>query len=195
MKLSINDILIIIQNFINDNIIIILVAIFLIVVSTIIVNIKIKNRKPKKTIDVKYNDPVLSNNDITNKEEIQLQAFNLIKDLKIAKMDLDLEKIREITTDNIYKLYETKIETLKHKQQKNIVGQIKYVKSYITNTTNNSINLRLIIECFDYKVDKNNNVINGKYNRKMLQTYEVEIINNNSNYIIQKLDLLYEREI
>lgn len=195
MKLSINDILIIIQNFISDNIIIIIVAILLIIVSTIIVNIKIKNRKTKKTIDIKYNDPVLSNNNIPNKEEIQLNAFNLIKDLKIAKMNLDLEKIRRITTDNVYELYKTQIETLKNKQQKNIVGQIKYVKSYITNTNNEIVNLRLIIECLDYIVDKKNNTIKGKYNRKMLQTYEIEIVNNNSNYIIQKLDLLYEREI
>ena len=197
MKLSINDILIIVQNFINDNIIILSIAIFLIVVSTVIASIKIKNKRPKRTVDIKYNDPLLSNKEIFNKEKIQLQTFNLIKNLKIAKMNFDLDKIRDITTNNVYELYETQIETLKNKQQKNIVEQIKYVKAYITNTTNNNeiINLRVILECLDYIVDKKNNVIKGKYNKKMLQTYEVEIINDNSNYIIKKLNLLYEKEI
>lgn len=197
MKLNINDILNIIQNFISDNIIIISVAIALIAVSTIIVNIKIKKRETKKKFDINHNDPLLVNKEISNKEEIQLQAFNLLKDLKIAKMNFDLDKIKTITTTNIYELYKTQIETLKTKQQKNISEQIEYVKSYITNTTNNDkiINLRIVIKCFDYIVDKKNTIIKGKYNRKILQTYEIEIINNNSNYIIQKLELLYEREI
>lgn len=195
MKLNISDILNIIQNFIGDNIVLIIMAILLIIVSTVFTHIKIKNKKPKPTIHIKNNDSVLSNNNISNKDNYQIKAFNLIKDLKIAKMNFDLEKIKEITTDDIFELYKTQIETLKNKQQKNIVDKIEYVKSYITNDNHNMINLRVIIKCFDYIVDKKNNVIKGKYNIKMLQTYEIEIINNNSKYIIEKLNLLYEREI
>ncbi len=197
MKLSINDILNIVQNFISDNKIIIIVMFAIIILSTLLVNIKGKKKETKKKLDINHNDPALTNKDIPNKEEIQLQAFNLLKDLKTAKMNLDVDKIRAITTDNIFELYNTQIETLKTKQQKNISEQIEYIKSYITNTTNNNevINLRVVIKCFDYIVDKKNIVIKGKYNRKTLQTYEIEIINNNSNYIIQKLELLYEREI
>lgn len=195
MKLNISDILNIIQNFINDNIILIIMAILLIIVSTVFTHIKIKNKKTKPTINIKNNDPVLSNNNISNQDNYQITAFNLIKNLKIAKMNFDLEKIKEITTDHIFELYKTQIETLKNKQQKNIVDKIEYVKSYITNDNHNIINLRTIIKCFDYIVDDKNNVIKGKYNVKMLQTYEIEIIKNNSQYIIQKLNLLYEREI
>lgn len=197
MKLSINDILTIIQNFITDNIIIISMAISLIIITTIITKIKIKNKKGIKKIDINHNDPLLEKRTINDNEDIQMKAFNLIKELKIAKMNLNIDKIKNITTDNIYNLYETQIETLKNKQQKNIVSQIKYIKSYITNDTDDhkTINLRVVIECFDYIIDKKNNVVKGKYNRKVLQTYEIEIINNNSNYIIKKLELLYEREI
>lgn len=197
MKLSINDILTIIQNFITDNIIIILIAISLIIVTTIITKIKIKNRKPIKKIEISHNDPLLEKKVLNDKEEIQIKAFNLIKEIKIAKMNLDIDKIKNIATNNVYNLYETQIETLKNKQQKNIVGQIKYIKSYITNTANNNqtINLRVVIECFDYIINNKNNIVKGKYNRKVLQTYEIEMINNDSNYVINKLELLYEREI
>lgn len=197
MKLSINDILTIIQNFITDNIIIILIAISLIIVTTIITKIKIKNRKPIKKIEISHNDPLLEKKVLNDKEEIQINAFNLIKEIKIAKMNLDIDKIKNIATNNVYNLYETQIETLKNKQQKNIVGQIKYIKSYITNTANNNqtINLRVVIECFDYIINNKNNIVKGKYNRKVLQTYEIEMINNDSNYVINKLELLYEREI
>lgn len=197
MKLSINDILTIIQNFITDNIIIILIAISLIIVTTIITKIKIKNRKPIKKIEISHNDPLLEKKVLNDKEEIQIKAFNLIKEIKIAKMNLDIDKIKNIATNNVYNLYEAQIETLKNKQQKNIVSQIKYIKSYITNTANNeqTINLRVVIECFDYAIDNKNNIVKGKYNRKVLQTYEIEMINNDSNYVINKLELLYEREI
>lgn len=197
MKLSINNILNIVQNFISDNKIIIIVMFAIIILFTLLVNIKGKKKEIKKKLEINHNDPTLENKNIPNKEEIQLQAFNLLKDLKTAKMNLDVDKIRAITTDNIFELYNTQIETLKTKQQKNISEQIEYIKSYITNATNNDevINLRVVIKCFDYIVDKKSIVIKGKYNRKTLQTYEIEIIKNNSNYVIQKLELLYEREI
>lgn len=197
MKLNIDDILNIIQNFISDNKIIIIIMISIIILSTLLVNIKSKKKKAKKSYPINHNDPLLSKDDIPNKEELQIKAFNLIRDLKTAKMHFDIDAIKTITTDNLFKLYTKQIETLKNKQQKNMIEQIKYIKSYITNNINNNenVNLRMVIECFDYIIDKNNKVIKGKYNRKMLQTYEIEIMMENSNYRIHKLELLYEREI
>lgn len=197
MKLNISDMLNIIQNFISDNKIIIIIMVAIIILSSLLVNIKSKKTETKKKLDINHNDPLLSNNNISNKEELQIIAFNLIKELKVAKMNFDIEKIKSITTNDIFHLYETQIKTLKNKQQKNIVEQIEYIKSYITNTINNNetVNLRIVIECFDYIVDKKNRIIKGKYNRKILQTYEIEIIKQKSNYLIHKLELLYEREI
>lgn len=197
MKLNISNMLNIIQNFISDNKIIIIIMVAIIILSSLLVNIKSKKTETKKKLDINHNDPLLSNNNISNKEELQIIAFNLIKELKVAKMNFDIEKIKSITTNDIFHLYETQIKTLKNKQQKNIVGQIEYIKSYITNTINNNetVNLRIVIECFDYIVDKKNKIIKGKYNRKILQTYEIEIIKQKSNYLIHKLELLYEREI
>lgn len=195
--LNISDTLMIIENFINDNKLIFIILIILLILSVVLGNIKAKKKKKQISHDMPHNDPALSNNIAEeNKEQIGQLAYKLITELKIAKMNYDADKIRSITTDNIYDLYKTQIETLQSKKQKNMIQNINYVKSYITSFNHNSINLRIIIECFDFIIDNKNNVIKGKYNQKVLQTYEIEITKNNSNqYLIQKLELLYERAI
>lgn len=202
MILNIEDKILIIKNFIHDNYIILITLILLIIISTIVGTVRAKKNKKNYNIDHKKNDPLLKNNDyknINDREQIQQLAFEKLKELKIAKMNSDLNTIRKITTDNIYDLYNRQINTLKEKKQKNIVQNIKYINSHITNINNNSnektINLRVIIECYDFVNDNYNNTISGKYNKKMLQTYELELKIKNNNALIDKIQLLYEREI
>lgn len=202
MILNIEDKILITNNFIHDNYIILITLILLIIISTIVGTVRAKKNKKNYNIDHKKNDPLLKNNDYKNidgREQIQQLAFEKLKELKIAKMNSDLNTIRKITTDNIYDLYNRQINTLKEKKQKNIVQNIKYINSYITNINNNSnektINLRVIIECYDFVNDNYNNTISGKYNKKMLQTYELELKIKNNNTLIDKIQLLYEREI
>ena len=161
--------------------------------------------KKKKEVknEKEHNDPVLINQEnIESKEIIQKLAFDKLVEIKNAKMNYDLDKIKSITNDQLFDLYSRQINTLKENKQKNIVQKIEYIKSYITNINTNSniqtINLRITIKCFDYTVDKHNNVIKGYYNKKMLQTYEIEIkrdINLEDNCTVEKLELLYERNI
>ena len=198
MLLNIDNTVMILKNFISDKIIIFIIMIFIIILSTLLVNIKGNKKKKNYIYEIKQNDTLLLNQkEISNKEEIQKIAYNLLSNIKVKKMNYDLKAIKSITTDDVYNLYERQINTLKVKKQKNIVQNIKYINSYITkiDSTNNVINLRLIIECYDYVMDSSNNIIKGKYNKKMMQTYEIEILNKNENYLIKKLELLYEREI
>lgn len=198
MLLNIDNTVMILKNFISDKIIIFIIMIFIIILSTLLVNIKGNKKKKNYIYERKQNDTLLLNQkEISNKEEIQKIAYNLLSNIKVKKMNYDLKAIKSITTDDVYDLYERQINTLKVKNQKNIVQNIKYINSYITkiDSTNNVINLRLIIECYDYVMDSSNNIIKGKYNKKMIQTYEIEILNKNENYLIKKLELLYEREI
>lgn len=197
MNQNIETKLLIIKNIISDNYIILIVMVLVIIISTFITKINTKKKKKNYIINNKKNDPLLENNDFNNieeKKEIQEKAFDKLKELKIAKMNLDLNTIKNITTNNVYDLYERQINTLIEKNQKNIVQNIKYINSYITNLNSNEnekiINLRIIIECYDYIVYKTK-IIKGNINKKVLQTYEVEILNNK----INKLQLLYEREI
>ena len=199
-NLNIEIIIMRLKNFITDNKILLIMLILILIISTIIGRIRAKNKKTIIVNDNKKNDPLLSNNEnLETKEQIQKLAFEKLKELKIAKMNFDLDTIKNITTDNVYDLYNRQVNTLKEKKQKNIVQNVKYINSFITNinTMENEkiINLRVIIECFDFVNDNHNNTISGKYNKKILQTYELEIKINNENCLIQKIQLLYEREI
>lgn len=202
MILNIENTLFRLKNFLLNNQILLIMLILLIIISTIVGAIRAKKKKIVIVNDNIKNDPLLKNNDykdLETKEQIQKIAFEKLKDIKIAKMNFDLETIKNITTDNIYDLYNRQINTLKEKKQKNIVQNIKYINSHITNINNDSseeiINLRITIECYDFINDNYNNTIAGKYNKKMLQTYELELIIKENNCKIDKLQLLYEREI
>lgn len=201
MSSNIENTLFKLKNYITDNYIIFITFTVILILLTLIAKSKAK-KKNKINSNYKFkNDPVLKNNnykDLEDKEIIQEKAFEQLKELKIAKMNLDLDKIREITTDNVYELYKKQINTLILNKQKNIVQKIKYINSHIVNIIPNSnektINLRIIIECYDFIVDQYNNT-SFKYNKKMLQTYEVEVKTKNNNYLIDKIQLLYEREL
>lgn len=200
--LNIENTLFRLKNFISNNQILLIMLILIIIISTIVGTIRAKKKKTIIVNDNTKNDPLLEHHDYKNletKEQIQQLAFEKLKEIKIAKMNFDLDTIRTITTDNVYDLYNRQVNTLKEKKQKNIVQNIKYINSHITNintiANEKIINLRIIIECYDFINDNNNKTISGKYNKKMLQTYELEIKTKNNNYIINKIQLLYEREI
>lgn len=205
MILNIDNTIIIIKNFINDNKIVFIIMIALILLSTLLANVGDKKKKKQTIYEKKYNDPLLeinNNNDIINKEELSQLAFQKLKELKLAKMNFDFNTIRNITNNEIFELYSKQIQTLKNKKQKNIVQNIKYINSHITNIITNEsnqiINFRITIECYDFTTDNYNNAIDKNYNQKLLQTYEIEIkkkLNTIQNCTIEKLQLLYERKI
>lgn len=199
--LELRSIFMVVKNFFADNLFIIIIIVAVSILSTLLVSFKPKKQK-KQEFEKPCHDPLLINQDeISDKEEIQKLAFNILKEIKIAKMNYDLDTIKNITTENIFNLYKQQINTLKQKNYKNIVQNIKYLKSYITNINTNGntqvINLRIIIECYDFVVESNNTPISGKYNQKVIQTYEIEIKKDKETQkcLIQKLDLLYERYI
>lgn len=192
---NIEDMKITISNFISDNKILLIILILLLIVSTIVGLLTSKRKEKKYTNDNKKNDELLISQDIKNKQQIQNLAFNKLKELKLAKMNYDIDTIKKITNNEVYDLYNRQIKTLEENKQKNIVQDIKYIQSYITNINDDIINLRMVIECYDFVIDSKNRTIKGKDNKKVMQTYEIEINNSNDNCIIQKIQLLYEREI
>lgn len=188
--------------FINDNIMIILIFIIVTITTFIIINITYSKKKKKVINEKPHNDPLLIHqNEIPTKEIIINKAFNLLTELEIAKMNLDLDKIKIIVSNNVFELYFKKINTLKSNKQKEIFKDIKLINSYITNIKNLNdfeiINLRITIECFNYILNSNNKIISGKYATKLLKTYEMDIKKslNNENHIIDNIRLLYQREI
>ena len=195
--LNLEDTIMIIKNFFSDYKYLLIISGAILILSILLVSLKPKKKK-QIIYDKPHNDPLLINqNEIASKEILEKLAFEKLKEIKTAKMNFDLETIKKITTNDIFELYYRQINTLKKNNQKNMIQNIKYLKSYITNLNTNTANLRVIIECYDFVIDSNNKCIKGKYNKQVMQTYEIEIKFDEKfeNSIIQKLELLYERDI
>lgn len=159
--------------------------IFLVVIITIVSNIN-KPKGPKSgsgsnanisgTIDIDYQDIEQSKIDkidpTINIEEFKKQAFNIYKDIQEAWMNFDTDTIRKLTTDEMYNMYSSQLETLKLKHQKNIMKNIEYVDANITNITKEdgviSVVVYLRVKCLDYVInEKTKKTLRGKDNIRL----------------------------
>ena len=148
-----------------------------------------------KVSDAKNNDwekdkPLITNskfnidyNDITQKEideidstikidEFKKKAFKIYKDIQEAWMNFDTDTIRKLTTDEMYNMYSSQLETLKLKHQKNIMKNIEYVDANITNITKEdgviSVVVYLRVKCLDYVInEKTKKTLRGKDNIRL----------------------------
>ncbi len=170
--------------------------IFLIVIAVIVFsNNKPKGPKSGSSIDNNIN---ISNNgnsnyqDINqskideidpniNIEEFKKKAFNIYKDIQEAWMNFDTDKIRKLTTDEIYNMYSSQLETLKLKNQKNIMKNIEYVDAKIIDITNVNgvitINVYLRVKVLDYVINvKTNKTVRGRDNARLDIEYNLTFV-------------------
>lgn len=95
-------------------------------------------------------DPDMDINDFKNK------AFDIYKKLQIAWMNFDTSSIREMTTDEIYNMYSSQLETLKLKGQKNIMKDISLIDSKIIFIEKVghviTTNVYMKVRCYDYVI-------------------------------------------
>ncbi len=110
-----------------------------------------------------------------NIEEFNKIVFNNYKAIQEAWMNFDLDKIKNLVSDEIYNMYSMQLDTLKIKGQKNMMENIKYIDNYISNiSTDNgitTIQTILRVTCNDYVIDSNNKVVRGNKNRTLAYTY------------------------
>lgn len=114
-------------------------------------------------------------------EEFKNTAFNIYKDIQEAWMNFDTDKIRKLTTDEIYNMYSSQLETLKLKNQKNIMKNIEYVDAKIINITNVSgvitINVYLRVKVLDYVINvKTNKTVRGRDNARLDIEYNLTFV-------------------
>ena len=170
--------------------------IFLIVIAVIVFsNNKPKGPKSGSSIDNNIN---ISNNSNSNYqdieqskineidpnisiEELKNKAFNIYKDIQEAWMNFDTDKIRKLTTDEIYNMYSSQLETLKLKNQKNIMKNIEYVDAKIIDITNDNgvitINVYLRVKVLDYVINvKTNKTVRGRDNARLDIEYNLTFV-------------------
>lgn len=160
-----------------------MIVVVLFIVVFVIEN-EISKRKTEKKQIIKSKDmdlDLISKIDPNlNLYEFKNEAFNTYKDVQEAWMNLDDGKIRTLTTDELYNMYSMQLDTLRVKNEKNIMKEINLVTASLTNLKiENNIETATVImtvNCYDYIVDSQNKVVRGNDKNKIEITYELTYI-------------------
>lgn len=132
------------------------------------------------------NEKITSIDPSINVSEFKTKAFNIYKDIQTAWMNFDTDTIRKLTTDEIYNMYSSQLETLKLKKQKNIMKDITLedVKIIDIKKENNVISLSvyLKVKCYDYVIKvATGETVRGKDNQKLCIEYVLLFVKSASN--------------
>ncbi|MBE6139590.1 MAG: hypothetical protein E7174_03750 [Firmicutes bacterium] len=160
-----------------------------IAVVTVLVIIYFSNKKKGKEIIQKALNNKLELLDVNifpEEKKIEIEAFNLYKQIQYAWMNFDEEMIRKCTTDEMYNMYLMQLDTLKVKNQKNIMYDIKYLGSSIKEryeeNGQETIVMNMKVSCFDFIIDtKTNNVVRGNASKLNIYNYELTFVRTKEN--------------
>lgn len=172
----------------TEMLIVVLISIILIVVILIIYSRKeikkIEQQKQKKYEEMKNKIDSIIGIDYSKLQEM---AFELYKNIQIAWMNFDYDTLRKYVTDEMFNMYKEQLQTLKVKNQQNIMENIilrDFIIEEVKEENNNIVlTTNIKIKCNDYIIDTNTKkVVKGKKNQSILYSYKITFIkNNNSN--------------
>lgn len=149
---------------------------------------KVSSLEKNKDIDITKITNISPNFDDA---KFKWNAFTIFKTIETALMNLDANTIRNLTTDEIYSIYNGQIKSLKAKGQKNIIKDLSLRDIKITDIQelNNiiTINVYLKVECYNYIInDKTHEILRGSDNEKATHEYNLSFVNLGSNNKIEK---------
>lgn len=155
-----------------------------IAVVVILIIIYLSNSKNhKKLINDAINNNKLELLDLNNYSEekkLEIEAFNIYKQVQFAWMNFDEDTIRRYTTDEMYNMYLMQLDTLKVKNQKNIMYDINYIISNIKEryeeNGQETIVINMKVSCYDFIIDtRNNSIVRGNTTKK-IYSYELTFV-------------------
>ena len=128
---------------------------------------------------------LLDVNSYNEEKRLEIEAFNIYKQIQYAWMNFDEETLRKLTTDEMYNMYLMQMDTLKIKNQKNIMYDINYSYSYIKHqyeeNGQETIVINMQVRCYDFIIDTtNNSIVRGNANKKMYN-YELTFVKTSNN--------------
>lgn len=124
-----------------------------------------------------------------NIADLKSKAFTIYRDIQTAWMNFDTDTIRKLTTDEIYNMYSSQLETLKLKGQKNIMKDIALEEAKIIDIkkVNNiiTVSVYLRVKCYDYVIkEATGETVRGKDKQKIIIEYVISLVksavNNNT---------------
>ena len=112
------------------------------------------------------------------------KCYKIFVDVQEAWMNFDYDKLREVTTDELYNMYYNQLQTLKLKEQKNVMHDFELINYELYGIDINNglvtVRIRLEVEFYDYIIDKNEKVISGYKNKKIHMIYDLTYVYNDS---------------
>ena len=104
-------------------------------------------------------------------------VYNIYKTVQIAWMNFDYDTLKKYTTETLYNTYTSQLETLKIKNEQNIMKDFELIKVNIDgmNIQNNVVYIRvhMRLSCFDYISKTNGEIIRGNDKRKVVYEYSM----------------------
>ena len=95
--------------------------------------------------------------------EIIMLCYNRYVDIQKAWAQNDIEKAKDLLTNDLYNMYKSEIAVLKAKKQRNAMSDFKYVGgqilSVIPNNDTLNIKIALQVQCKDYMLDETTNTV------------------------------------
>lgn len=155
----------------------------LIIISIIVLIVISNNKKQKEIINNALNTKLelLDVAKFPIEKQLEIEAFNIYKEIQYAWMNFDEEKIQKLTTDEMYNMYLMQLDTLKVKHQKNIMYDIKYIGSQIINkheeNGQETITMNMQVSCYDFIIDtQTNKVLRGSATKVNQYSYELTFV-------------------
>lgn len=161
-----------------------------IAVGVILLFIYLNNKKKtKKIIELAINNnelKLLNVNSYPKEKQFEIEAFNLYKKIQYAWMNFDEETIRKCTTDEMYNMYLMQLDTLKVKNQKNIMYDINYISSRVKEryeeNGQETIVLEMQVSCYDFIIDtKTKSIVRGNASKLNVYYYELTFVRTKEN--------------
>ena len=90
-------------------------------------------------------------------------CYNRYVDIQMAWSQNNIEKVKDLLTNDLYNMYKSEIVGLKAKKQRNAMSNFKYVGGQLLSVTETNctlnIKIALQVECKDYMLDENTNTV------------------------------------
>lgn len=108
-------------------------------------------------------------------------GFNIYVRIEEAWMNFELDKVRDIITDEMFNMYESQLTSMEMKGEQNIMKDFKLLNSSIADASVQNgmlqVTTRYAIEFYDYIIKKDTKqVVRGNSNRKIRMIYEMTFI-------------------
>lgn len=112
--------------------------------------------------------------------------FNDYVEIQNAWMNFDYDTLRNKLTDELYNQYAMQLDTMKIKNEQNIMKDFSHRMTYITDIKEENGNIEVtinsVISFYDYIV-QNARIVRGNKNKRINSLYEMKFICNKSNVI------------